>query len=172
MSQARTRNISTFLGMVVCGLAAVVIAVLFPSLISINTNTTKISDMIAENHTSFSASNGYSTTPLARNPASKNPALTFLTSFMVDWEKRDQANALRHCLRKCQSWTIDSIIHKIFGKHTQEFGDCEDWCVCRYMTGKTRDETTGYCDKVLEADLGGMGWFMKGNGWYGSEKDV
>lgn len=170
MSQARKKNISTFLGMVVCSLASVLIAVLCTYF---NTNDSDSDgDTATENIASSSASTKNSTNHLTRNPASKNPALTFLTSFMVDWEKRDQANALRHCLRKCQSWTIDSIIHKIFGKHTQEFGDCEDWCVCRYMTGKTRDETTGYCDKVLEADLGGMGWFMKGNGWYGSEKDV
>ena len=169
MSQTRTKNISTFLGLAVCGLAAVAIAVLLPSLINTNTNTTKISDMIAENHTSFSASTKNSTNHLTRNPASKNPASTFLTSLMVDWEKRSQANALRDCLRKCQSWTIDSAIDEIFGKHTQEFGDCEDWCVCTYMTEKTQDETTGCCDKVLEADLGGMGWSMKGCRWYEGE---
>ena len=98
MSQARTRNISTFLGMVVCGLAAVVIAVLFPSLISINTNTTKISDMIAENHTSFSASNGYSTTPLARNPASKTE---LQHSLHLSWSTGKSAIKLTPCATAC-----------------------------------------------------------------------
>lgn len=171
MSQARTRNISTFLGMVVCSLTAVLIAVLSTYFATINYDASD-SDTATESVASSSASTKNSTNHLTRNPTFKTPASTSLTSFMVDWEKRDQANALRHCLRKCQSWTIDSIIHKIFGKHTQEFGDCEDWCVCRYMAEKTRDETTGYCDKVLEADLGGMGWSMKGDAWYESEKDV
>lgn len=155
--------------MVVCSLAAVLIAVLCTYF---NTNDSDSDSDTATGNIAFSsASTKNSTNHLTRNPASKNPASTFLTSFMVDWEKRDQANALRHCLRKCQSWTIDSTIRTIFGKHTQEFGDCEDWCVCRYMTEKTRDETTGYCDKVLEADLGGMGWSMEGDAWYESEKD-